>query len=499
MGMFSRNPKIKKTDEPNFQLLPGADLESGEGGPNPFSAELAQYRLTHIQGSIDLARSAYDPNSWDEGQLTFDLETSLAHAHQELRDRLQIYVRNEIQEASNELFSAANEVGNLQTELLEADRDYLNSMELERAAIEELKDEPQEIVRLSNLRSQVTQSAKLAIAALFVASEFLITGFVFNNAINVDIKNVGYFLAIGVMVMMIAVPHFLAQGIKEGITKHHVFNLEENELSDKERMRKRRHAHREEKDDKGFKLISAVIAIALIALMVPLSMLRASDMAVGNKHVWFISFFCIQLLISGYFFLREWLDHGGPSTNLHRLQKNRKDAQRNWRKIFSDYSNALDDYFKEAQPMFKAMLDFMRLDNSIKETYLATLHAGRALQEQTRPELAPFIHSARIPYLGLQSEISDERGQNYDPISNSNRAVEDNGTLSREWLAQYFERALGNYENHSSYTNAAGKSVERTPAGFLIDGPGSDWLYSYLKEKFGLDRYEVPKILDASN
>lgn len=493
MGLFSRKSRLKSAGAPDFGIMVGDDDDPEEGGPSPFQGELSQLRFVHSQESINLASSGLVPEAWDGGRMLFDLETALAHAHQDLRDRLQIRSQDNIQEEAEDLYEAAGEVAVTQAELERADAEYLRTAALWLKGFDELEDEPQEVIRFNNLRSTPTKLLKWLILAIFVASEFIITGFVFNQALPLDIPFIGYILAIGVMVMLIAVPHYLAQGIKEGITEHHRFDLEDEKLSTSAAAnRKRRQAHREERDDAGFKLVSSIVGAVLLALIIPLSYLRATETLTGNKVAWFFTFFFIQLLVSGYFFLREWLDHGAPSANLFRIERHRELTNRKRENAFRDYSDSLDAYFQDSAPVFKAMLDAVRQDAQIIETFYATLHYGRHLQIVNRPDLAVFINGARIPYLGPRSEIEDERGLLYDSVSSSNRALEFSSTRGREWWLDQVDLSARHSSDIQTPGSSEDESSSRPPAGALVDSVAREWLYGYLDENFGIGPYLAP-------
>ena len=493
MGLFNRKPRVQNYGAPDLGMPAGEDREHDEGGPSPFMQELAQLRFIHQQNSIDVARVGYMPEAWENGRLVFECETALAHSHQELRDRLQILAQNTIQEETEDLYEAAGDVAVSQTDLERCDHEYLRIIELWQSGFEELEDEPQEVIRLNNLRSTPSQLLKMLILVIFVASEFIITGFIFNQALPLDIPFIGYVLAIGVMVMLIAVPHYLAQGIKEGITEHHRFDLEDERLATgTEGIRKRRQQHREERDDAGFKVISAVIGGVLLALILPLSYLRATETLTGNKIAWFSVFLFIQLAVSGYFFLREWLDHGAPSANLHRVERHLKESKKEREKAFLDYSDSLNEYFQVSSPVFKTMFDAVRLDAAIVENFYATLHFGRQLQCNQSPEYAAFITGARIPYLGGLDEVEDERGAIYDPVTSSNRPLESATLRSREWWLGKIDTAARHTDQSSSGVGVAGDEVVRPPSGMLIDSAAREWLYGYLDEQFGLGRYQAP-------
>jgi hypothetical protein len=491
MGLFSRKPRLKNSGAADFGILQGDDSEPQEGGPGPFKAELDQLRFVHAQESVNLARSEHDPDAWADGRLLFDLETALAHHHEQLR--LQVWSRNEIQENAEEIYSSAGEVALAQAELEGADAEYLRAIDLWRDGLEELRDEPQEVVRLNNLRSQMTRSAKLLVASIFIVSEFIITGFVFNQALPLDIPFIGYILALGVMVLLVAVPHYLAQGLKEGITKHHRFDLEDEvSITTSGSSRKQRQAHREDRDDLGFRIASGFVGVILLILVVPLSFLRASETLTGNKIAWLFTFLSIQLAVSGYFFLREWLDYGAPSANLHRLELYRKRAQREREDAFGEYSDSLDTYFQDAAPVFKTMIDTARMDALIVEAFYATLHFGRHMQVIERPDLAVFINGARIPYLGARDEIEDERGLIYDAISSSNRSLEQGDTRGRDWWLAQLDKVTREMTDSLVAPGDDNEVIRRPASGVLVDSAAREWLYGYLDENFGVHRYVAP-------
>ncbi len=212
----------------------------------------------------------------------------------------------------------------------------------------------------------------------------------------------------------------------------------------------------------------------------------------GNKIAWFSVFLFIQLAVSGYFFLREWLDHGAPSANLHRVERHLKESKKEREKAFLDYSDSLNEYFQVSSPVFKTMFDAVRLDAAIVENFYATLHFGRQLQCNQSPEYAAFITGARIPYLGGLDEVEDERGAIYDPVTSSNRPLESATLRSREWWLGKIDTAARHTDQSSSGVGVAGDEVVRPPSGMLIDSAAREWLYGYLDEQFGLGRYQAP-------
>jgi hypothetical protein len=142
------------------------------------------------------------------------------------------------------------------------------------------------------------------------------------------------------------------------------------------------------------------------------------------------------------------------------------------------------------------MLDYQRMDAAIVESFYATIHYGRHLQEIERPELAVYINGARIPYLGSSSEISDERGTLYDAVSSSNRPLEIGDSRGRGWMSNQIEMAIGNSSEKSSYQSLSGVTVFRPSSGGMIDSSAREWLYGYLKEHFGISQYVIPEFVN---
>jgi len=491
MKFLKRKAQLQSPDGVDLGISAGEEMEAGEGGSSPFSEELASWRFTHLQQSVDLSKAKYSPEAWPDGRFYYDLETSLAHAHQEIRDRAEDWSQEHIRENAEVLFEDAGEVARAQVELQRADNDYIRAMKVWRTGFREIEDEPQEIFRLNALRSRTAIALKQLILFVFIASEFVITGFVFNNALPLDIPYIGYVLAIGVLVMLMAVPHYLARGIKEGITQHHKFDLDDDEYSDdysKMGIRKRRQVHREEADDKGVRIASVFAGCALLALIIPLSFLRASETVQGNRILWFFAFLFVQISISGYFFLREWLDHGPPSANLHMAEKHLKECKEVREEAFVAYSDALNDYYEDSLTLLKSMQYATRLDAEIVEHYLATLHFGRHLQIQSSPELAPFINGAVIPYLGAMNEVGDERGDVYEPVSSSFRTFENGTARGREWWLNQVDASI-----RASIDPVPGAASDVNHESVkVLEGMGRGWLDNYLRDNFGLSRYLTP-------
>jgi hypothetical protein len=490
---------------PDTPLGMGSDNDDdpGQGGPSAFMSELAQYRWVMSQEAVNLARGEYDPTVWPNGRMAFEMEQAAAHGHEGLRERVQLYIQDQITEESEDLAELAGAVATSRQELDEADRELAHSLKEWRKAEQELEDDPLEVSRYHRLMSPNTQMLKRALLLIFVLSEFIITGFIFDRALPLDVPLLGYVLALGVMVMLTAIPHFVAQGIKEGITDHHRWAVKKLEDAGEDvDVVLQRMQHREQQDDGGFKIASYVVGGLLVALALPLALLRSSETLKGSEIAWFFLFLIIQLGISGYFFLREWLDHGAPSATLHKLNEQKGLAEDRRADGYQDYADALTDYFRDSRSVFKWLLDAARHDAYIVDCYLESMHWSRHLHTIERPELGVFIHGARQPYLGSNEEVDNARGRVFDPVFDEHRSLEADSPLGRMWALRTIEAA----------TKAAGQSVRedgeaqgetddeeaqptRSPAGALIDSLAREWLYDYLREHFDLGPYRPPKFL----
>jgi hypothetical protein len=419
---------------------PGFMPEPMDGGPSIYRSELAQYRWMAQAEAVNLVRSNHDPVLWPGGQMAFDLERALAHDHEALRDRLANMVGMRVRHEVAEMYPIAASVAGAHEDLRVLDNDLVRVARDYDRLYSEVEQDPLELGRYYRLRSKKTQGAKKFIAFVFVLSEFIISGYVFDQVLASEIPFLGYVFALGLMMLLIIVPHYTAQGLKEGVTEYHLFDrkkyLEKGEdvPVDLQRM-----VRAEQQDDTGFRVIAGLVLAIALALILPLTVLRMGDEFEGWE--WFAFFLLLQLGISGYFFLREWLDHGMASHNLWKLAEQSDELTLKRSTVLQHLTTATADFHAAAERLIFTIQQAPRWDSYIVETSVATIHHIRAQYSVHRPDIAPFIDGARMPYHGSADSI-DESDWPLDPLSNEHRSLDEKGPLGREWLMRQLFEAL---------------------------------------------------------
>jgi hypothetical protein len=492
------------------------------GGPNVYRSELAQFRWAAVAEAQNLARSNPDPEVWKDGQLAFELERSIAHDHEGLRDRLANYVGFNVSRTVQALYPLAADVASGREALRRLDNRLVRTVNDYNSLYEEVKRDPLELGRYYRLRSVSATRTRWALAGVFIAAEFIITGFVFDDMIPMDIPLLGFVVALGVMVMLVAIPHFAAQGIKEGITDYH--GHERAALKAEQKPIPgwmNRLAHLEEQDDRGFRLVASVVGLVLLLSIIPLSILRAAEIDkftdVASFWVLLLFFILVQLGISGYFFLREWLDHGMASHNLEKLAKHREELELQRETTLQQLSSVIAAFYTSAEELIFFVREAPRWDSYLIQCSQATMHHIRHAVAVEHPELGPFITWARIPYHGrADAEELEKSEYPLDPLSHEHRSLDEEGLLGREWWMREAGRALAALPPSSraleevlSDTGAAAGAPSTDAATVALTEPRHEdvsWLLTkspamilreFLHRYFDLDaQYRRPPTLD---
>lgn len=438
-----RRRKTADVDNPIGLGDDDGDLEVAEGGPSIFRQEIAELRWTAQQQALDLARRGVDPERWNDGLMAFEYERALARDHEGLRDRLANYVGARIRDEVRELYSLAGEVALARTDLEDVDERLLQVEEDWREKQAEIGDDELELSRYYRLRSTVGGYLKYAVAILFVISEFIISGIVFERIFANLPPGLGYVLALGVTIALIVIPHFSALGLKEGLTQYRVWEKRALEREHKPiTMELERAIHMEERDDKGFRLAALAVGVGLLILIVPLSWIRATSEGDG-KVSWaaFLFLLMLQLVLSGYFFLREWLDHGHLSHDLHRRDELRQELIAEREASLSNLNDAVSEFHDTAEDLIFTVQQAPRWDSYIVECFNATIRYCRDLIANAQPDYEEFIYWARVPYLGNKGELTGS-GYPLDPLSEEHRSLEQEGPIGRDWLIRQGAEAL---------------------------------------------------------
>lgn len=483
---------------------PGTQEETGEGGPSLFVADLNALRSTALIEAERLGQSLIEPEQWENGRLLFEYERHLAHEHEGIRDRLANYVAARVRDMTEEIHGWAMDVAVARDRLVRADAELATVLHSWRAAYRDVHEDELELGRYVRLKSPTYQGIKLLIAALLFAAEFAVSTALFDRVVAQDIPVLPLLFALGLILVLIVVPHYSAIAIKDGLIRHHDAEMRAYDEDQKPPpVRVRQKAHREEVDDRGIKFASAVVGLALVGLVIPLSSLRATEL--GNEehpYFWFSFFLLLQLTISGYFFVREWMDHGAASVNLKQNDSSRGDAERARLEAFEEYANAVTTFNGAAELLLFFHRAAPQWDSHIVSTYFGTLHAFRHALVREHPELDVFISHATIPLLsGPDHASTGEPDCGRLPMSVERPDLTGHGPLSRErWLAQVF--AAGSARPISSSLPAADTSSDSSRPGVDAESDGRVFrdagalLDELMRHKFGFSSpYEPPAIL----
>ena len=435
MAMFSRKIKIKKSGAPDI-TMPESSIESA-----PFADYLNQLRFVHLQESIDLANAenGVDPSAWPDGRINFEHEAATAKGHQIVRDNLQ---REFLRKSGSvgSLDKAARAVVKRHSELQESNNVLTGLNERLRRARKAIDGDSAEEHKLSNLQNPNYQNVKILIVVLFVLSELLLTGNFMANGVSINLglpptlnNDLPYIVSGGILVLLVAIPHYLAKGLKI-IESHSDVSLS----TDGEEAAIAPNASK--RDVTVLRIGIAVLGALLIALILAITYFRTQAVFQWSHWIWFVLFFCIQSGLSSYFFVREWIDFGVKSSDVYILGKQCRVAGKRRDKSLDRLNAAILEYRKDASPLYAELLSLPRQDSAIIEAYNETILLGRHILTVQFPELAPFIDGARVPYLDSFSEIDDKRGTVYEPTSNSNRTSESDDIRGRQfWINKLAE------------------------------------------------------------
>jgi hypothetical protein len=483
-SMFRRRNETDGSDAIGLGSEEG-DLEVGAGGPSFFRQELAELRWAAQSEALNVARSGIDPTRWDDGRLAFDFERGLAHGYSGLRDRLANVVGDRIREQCRELYDLAADVGNERANLARIDHTMEHTMREWKQNHEEVIDNQLDLNRYLRLKFVNSNVIKVLVAGVFVLSEFIISGRVFEQLLSDLPPGLGYVLAFGVTLALIVIPHFAALGLKDGLTQHHRFDKEAIEAAGQAvPPEKERAVHVEEKDDKGFRWAASLVGIGLLIMIIPLTVIRVKGE--GDGFDWWSFFFLIllQYSLSGYFFLREWLDHGQPSHRMHMSDKSKEHVERLRAKAISDLGSAAAAFHNEAEDLIFTITQAPRWDSYIVSSYYETIRYCRHLIRLANPEYEQFITWARVPYLGSQSSAMQSPFP-VDPLSNEHMLLEEDSLLGREWLLRTTTGALSSAAMGAEAT-ASAPEVRTPDVSWLMTKSPDQLLETFLMRYYGL-------------
>lgn len=412
--------------------------------------------------TVPVSRMGLDPTDWPSGDIRLENERVLAHEHEALRDELASHVGDQLRDMAQELWSRAARIAELRDRLRRLDKHLVETTSDHDRLYRSISRSPTELGRYHRLRSRNARALKWLIGAAFVLTELFLSGRLFESALGVDIPGLGFVVALGLMVLLIVVPHYAAAGLREGMTQYHAHrSYDPPEPLPNERAL---HVHFEEEEDKGFRVVAGVLLVVLVFMIVPLSWLRAAE-SPQEELFWplFGLYASLQLGISGYFFLREWFDHSAIGHDLKVMAEHRDllDARREY--LIEDYSDALTDFHEDAEELLHAAGLMPRWDNYIVQQFHATLSAFRAGVGNLQPDLAPFLADATKPGLG-SSTAPVGATRRLDPVSNENPTLSSPGPRGRDWWTDTLIASVARLpEAEAGMYTDAGWKVTRAP------------------------------------
>lgn len=477
----------------------GDDLdpdEPGEGAPPFLADDLAALRWTSQQEAVNVGRMDLEPERWAGGRMSFEWERAMAHEHEGLRDRLANHVSAAAREETVALYGLAGRVACARDALRDADRDLGVITHSWNKVYRDVHSDELELDRYFRLKSRTHSLFKWLIAVALFLTEIAVSTALFDQTVADDVPAYPFLFALGLILILIVVPHYAAIGLKDGVSRYHEAELDAFDASDEPvPIALRRKARLEEVEDRGIRFVAAVAGLALVALFIPLSSLRGTHLGDGDQPVfWFSFFFLLQACISAYFFLREWMDYGTAALNLRHQEEAKQDAE-NWRqKCFDQYTDAVAEFMQEAQQLLFLYRDAPRWDSYVVQTYLATVHYFRHVVSVTNPELDVFIRNATVPRLAPGGDGVPER--DLDASSSEHPGLAgDASPFSRGWWLREMGAALAQGSSPVEPPES-GDPSRPAPAPAVFENPHR--LLAHFLEFHGSSEaaYRRPEVLD---
>ncbi|RHW25432.1 hypothetical protein D0Z08_19590 [Nocardioides immobilis] len=480
--------------------------EPGEGGPSIFMPDLASLRWAAQQEAVNVGRMDLDPERWTGGRMAFEYEHQLAHDHEGLRDRLSDFVSAASRDVLTDLHEIAARVAETRDDLRVADQDLAVVLDSWNRTYREVHEDELELGRYFRLKSKPYQLGKWLVALAIFAAELAMSIALFDDVIKTDVPAMPVLFAVGLILILMVVPHYAAIGLKEGILHYHEAELDAYENSDIYTPAKvRKKARLEEVEDWGTKFAAAILGLVLVALFIPLSSLRAKELGTESEEAfWFWTFMLVQFAISGYFFVREWWDYGTASANLKHHDLAKRDVGLVRANVFATYTQVVGEFMARAEDLTFLYRQSPRWDSYIIQSYLATVHYFRHLVTVQNPDLDVFINLATMPYLGTNSdeEIKGD-GTDHSPVSDEHQELmARNDAFSRGWWLKQVNAALVDPVGTQGTGTARPEKTEPTDDASEAQRP---WAFESPERMLAelLDRYHHlkfpyrrPKVLD---
>jgi hypothetical protein len=504
MGFLDRFRKSHVDGRPETPEEDASD--AGEGGLSFYASRLNDLRWISTGETVNIAKAGIDPISWPGHQMELPLESAMLHDHEQIREQLSSRVRAAVRDIASELWAAAASIAAGRDLLLSADEELVRVTNDWKRNYETLKSDPDELGRYYRARHPGYRQSKIAIAAGLVITEWAMTGYAVDSALRglADIPLIGYLIAVGITLLFVVVPHSIGVQIREGRSHFHQWKLDYvreqsrvgRNLDDFPSIHElQRLDETEREQDRGFVLVAAIEGLFLLMLLIPLSFARAAD-ADGSKWIWVPVFLALQLAVSGYFFMREYHDHGTLSHNLWHLSERRDQLVAERHSVLAGVAAEMSRFLGLAEHMVFTIQQAPHWDSEIVEAFLATAYYGRHAMMVEHPELAPFIQWAKLPLYH-----ADEVERDGQPVLHNviwrHPWLSDDGPFGRRWWMDVANQALGDLaEDGSSGARPAAEQRE-AESSWLVTSSPLKLLEAFLARFFGQPlEYRRPSILD---
>lgn len=493
-----RGSRGSTTSDRDFVNIEGLPDEPGEGGPSIFVRELAAQRWAAQQEALNVGNLPLEPAQWPGGRMAFAHERQQAHDHEALRDRLSDFVSAEVRDCTEELYELTADVAAERDRLRVADRDLAVVQDSWNRAYREVHEDELELGRYFRHKSITYRGTKWILAGLLFFAEFAVSIALFNEVVEQDIPAMPVLFALGLIMILIVIPHYAAIAIKDGVLRYHQAELDAYRDGEAP-AQVRKKARIEEVEDTGAKFAAGIVGMLLVALVLPLSSLRATELGgEDEQRFWFWFFLLLQGTISGYFFLREWLDHGTAAANLKHHDESRKTAETARQKAMEAYTESVSAFMTSAQQLLFLYRQAPRWDSYITQSYLTTIHHFRHLVTLENPELDVFIANATVPSLQSRRGVIDETvsaaDRELDPVAREHPALDSPGIHGRQWWLDQVTHALGTVSD----ADDAGMAHSELPAPHHAFENPQRLLAELLDHYYGLEYpYRRPPIHDV--
>lgn len=446
----------------------GKGLELGAGGAMPCERDAQHLNWVMANKAVEVSMSSPNPELWSGGRMSFPAERFAAFGFEKLRDTVANYAAEQVRAATGEMVKFAGLITERRDDLRQIDERIDSTSSHLATKLDEVRRDEIELKRYYRLRDQNSSYLKYLVAFFFVITEFVISAQVFIKVFPNLLSGLEWILSLGVTLALIVIPHYTALGLKEGMTRHHQPEKDLHERAGRRvPLRVLRSLSFEEMDDRIFRIASMIVGLLLVIMVVPLSYLRATAEVAPDAPFPvfpFLFLMFLQFALSGYFFLREWLNHGPTSEAVHFVEKELTALLKQRTETYGALQRCLVAYHSASEQLVFTVQQAPRWDSYLVSAYLESIWSFRSIVTQHNPELAVFIHGAAIPTLAGISFTESAHGLVGVSVTTEHPVLGENGPCGRMWWMREANAYLGtSYQDVTEFEDLA-----------LVSGNGQD-------------------------